>query len=304
MSRFSFVEGRSNVEGFKLFYRAKDRGCSRSAWVIDVIGGVSNWDDHVALQKAFEKTNDPWGLYFAGRYAPAFTEEQVALYLASCKGGCSWGQLEYALVFHFDEYGGERREDLLLEYLEKSGAQNNPEALDWLSRVYGWRGDQSNEFLYAKKASICGNVFSMTSLATFYCQGRVCPRDLRRALQWSARCHNPGGIAFWSLVASVRKKSDFQAGEFDQFAFGVGWGMYWICAGESPPQQWKGTVGSFAELCLDYYCSCIEMQQKSIFTFLFFWNRMVQVKDVGTMIAKMVWEEREESLVKSFVKYK
>jgi hypothetical protein len=57
---------------------------------------------------------------------------------------------------------------------------------------------------------------------------------------------------------------------------------------------------AFAERCLDYYCTCVELQRKSIFTFLLCWNQSVGVKDVGLMIAKRVWEEREDNMVKSF----
>jgi hypothetical protein len=43
------------------------------------------------------------------------------------------------------------------------------------------------------------------------------------------------------------------------------------------------------------------MQQNSIFTFLLFWNRSTgAVKGPGQIIGNMVWEQREENLVKSF----
>jgi hypothetical protein len=57
---------------------------------------------------------------------------------------------------------------------------------------------------------------------------------------------------------------------------------------------------AFAERCLDYYCSCVELQQKSIVTFLLFWNQTVGIKEVGAMIGTMVWEEREDNMVKLF----
>jgi hypothetical protein len=34
--------------------------------------------------------------------------------------------------------------------------------------------------------------------------------------------------------------------------------------------------------------------------FLWFWNRVVGVKDVGVMIGKMVWNGREACLIKQF----
>jgi hypothetical protein len=56
----------------------------------------------------------------------------------------------------------------------------------------------------------------------------------------------------------------------------------------------------FGNQCIDYYCSCVELQQKSIFTFLWFWNRTTGVKGPGQMIAQMVWQQREDNLVKMF----
>jgi hypothetical protein len=57
----------------------------------------------------------------------------------------------------------------------------------------------------------------------------------------------------------------------------------------------------FCNRCLDYYCSSVELQQKSIVTFLLFWNRATGgIKGPGQMIGKMVWEGREEILVESF----
>jgi hypothetical protein len=67
---------------------------------------------------------------------------------------------------------------------------------------------------------------------------------------------------------------------------------------------WKHQSGenkAFGNRCLDYYCSCVELQQKSIFTFLFGWNRATAgVKGPGQMIAQMVWEGREDNVVKMF----
>jgi hypothetical protein len=57
----------------------------------------------------------------------------------------------------------------------------------------------------------------------------------------------------------------------------------------------------FARQCLDYYCCCVELQQESIIMFLLFWNRTAEgVKVLGQMIGRMVWEAREENVVKSF----
>jgi hypothetical protein len=65
-------------------------------------------------------------------------------------------------------------------------------------------------------------------------------------------------------------------------------------------QSQSDEIQDFGDRCLDYYCSCVELQQKSIFTFLLCWNRATGVKGPGQMIAEMVWEGREDNFLKPF----
>jgi hypothetical protein len=89
----------------------------------------------------------------------------------------------------------------------------------------------------------------------------------------------------------------------NRLLYDLGWGLYWYEYGSEYCTIQNDTNKVFANRCIDYYCSCVELQQKSIFTFLWFWNQTLGgVKDVGVMMAKMVWEGREENLVKSAIK--
>jgi hypothetical protein len=88
--------------------------------------------------------------------------------------------------------------------------------------------------------------------------------------------------------------------DFDELCYTLGWGLYWYLYGSEMWAEQKGEVKVFSNRCLDYYCSCVELQQKSIFTFLLFWNRTTGVKGPGQMIAQMVWEERQNNLVTLF----
>jgi hypothetical protein len=80
----------------------------------------------------------------------------------------------------------------------------------------------------------------------------------------------------------------------------MGWGLYWHRYGTKSWHILSKEIKAFEEQCLDYYCSCVELQRKSIFTFLWCWNRTTGVKGPGQMIAQKVWEEREDNLVKLF----
>jgi hypothetical protein len=85
--------------------------------------------------------------------------------------------------------------------------------------------------------------------------------------------------------------------DFDQICYTLGWGLYWYMYGTD---DWDED-DAFSNRCLGYYCSCVELQQKSILIFLWFWNQATRrVKGPGQMIAQMVWEQREENFVKSF----
>jgi hypothetical protein len=127
--------------------------------------------------------------------------------------------------------------------------------------------------------------------------------DLRQAVIWGAKGDSS---TFWNLLADARRALENGMMEdldcdFDQLCYSLGWGMYWY---EYGSERWNKQIDedqAFGNRCLDCYCSCTEQQQKSIFMFLWCWNRMTaRVKGPGQMIGKMVWEEREDNMVKMF----
>jgi hypothetical protein len=138
--------------------------------------------------------------------------------------------------------------------------------------------------------------------------GEGCAKNLRQAVIWGAK----GGSSWiWKLLEYARRVLKGGTTEdldcnFDQFSYSLGWWLfwYWYGIGDWKGQEWKGQrdkIKALARRCLDYYCSCVELQQKSIFLFLLCWNRTTGgIKGPGQMIAQMVWEEREDNLVKTF----
>jgi hypothetical protein len=88
------------------------------------------------------------------------------------------------------------------------------------------------------------------------------------------------------------------AQQSDELCYALGWGLYWYMFDPDDPDF--DDDYAMADSYVDYYCSCIELQQKSIWTFLWCWNQTVGVKDIGCMIAKMVWDGRADNLVKKF----
>jgi hypothetical protein len=109
----------------------------------------------------------------------------------------------------------------------------------------------------------------------------------------------------WKRLGDAKKALESRAMEeldcdFNQLCYSLGWGMYWYYYGSEKWKEQNDKDRVFGNRCLDYYCYCVELQQKSIFTFLLCWNRTMGVKPPGQMIAQMVWEGREDNLLKLF----
>jgi hypothetical protein len=174
----------------------------------------------------------------------------------------------------------------------------------WLGRWFRYRGgDEGKAVSYYLAGAELGWKISMDSLAEMLGNGDGCAKDLRQSAFWSVK----GGCGvFWNLLERVRGALDDRTTEdldfdFNQLCYSLGWGLYWY---QYEMGRWKYRFDEqkvFANRCLDFYCSCVELQQKSIFTFLLCWNRTTGgVKGPGQMIAQMVWEAKEENLVKIF----
>jgi hypothetical protein len=145
---------------------------------------------------------------------------------------------------------------------------------------------------------------SMYSLAEMLRDGEGCAKDLRQAVIWGAKRNS---FVFWDLLGDAKRALESGATDkldydFNQFCYSIGWGLYWYIYSELRDGK-CGEGLAFRNYCLDYYCRCVELQQKSIFTFLLFWNRTTGgIKGPGQMIAQMVWDGRENALVKTFEK--
>jgi hypothetical protein len=208
--------------------------------------------------------------------------------------------LEYGWFFSFIGPYVEKSNKVFVEWLEKAANQNNPQAMDWLgnSGRYGDDDDKEKSVSLWRSAAELGWTIAMSSFARMLAKGNGCAKDWRQAAIWSAKGHN--WILFCDLVCKTFQRTEtFLDCEFNQLCYSLGWGVYWYVYGSEQWGAFTYVEDEFGRRCLDYYCSCVELQQKSIVTFLLFWNQTVGIKDVGVVIGKMVWEEREDNLVKS-----
>jgi hypothetical protein len=281
-------------ESFERFEGAAAKGHEESIWIMSVVKRVGV--ERGALKAAFARTEEPLGWYLAGQLNEEEAREQFELFKKSAEGGCSWGLVEYGSYF---EDGGNEFEDedekRYIELLEKAANLNNPEAMHWLGGVYRFKDDAKSFSFYAAAAKL-GWLASMDVLSSMYRfgEGHLLSADWSQAAIWAAR-----GLSgrFWNILRDATEELPF---DFDQLCYSLGWGLYWFMWGREDKFVDFDQMNDF----LDYYCSCADLQQESIFTFLLFWNRTVRVKDVGVLIGKKVWEERKENLVTSFQHWK
>jgi hypothetical protein len=197
----------------------------------------------------------------------------------------------------------EKDEKVYLEWLEKAANQNNPEAMNWLGDRFRNEGvDTKKAVSYYRAASELGWKGSMPALADMLRRGQGCEKDWRQAAIWGAKGKS---TRFWGVLEDAQRALDEGTTEqmtcdFDQLCYSLGWGLYWYQYDSDQWDRQNDQVKAFSNRCLDYYCSCVELQQKSIFTFLLCWNQTTGVKGPGLMIAQIVWDGRENNLTKAF----
>jgi hypothetical protein len=286
-------------ESFQRFERAAAKGHEDSIWVGSVVKDVENRRD--VLAEAFTKTEEPLGYYFAGRLSGG-RERFDFMKKSAAEAECSWGQVGYAWCFRYGDFV-EKDMTVYMEWLEKAANQNNPEAIYWLGNGFRYdANDMEKALLYFRAAAELGWKESMQKLVVMLRNGERCEKDLREAAIWGAK---GGRGVFWEQLEEAREAFESETTEdlgcdFNQLCYSFGWGLYWYQYGVDTWTYQFCQNKEFGNRCLDFYCSCVELQQKSIFTFLLCWNRTTGVKGPGQMIAQMVWEEREDNLVETF----
>lgn len=204
---------------------------------------------------------------------------------------------------YFEEGMGYVEPDMLTykKYLFQAAEQDNPLAFYELAVTMRFR-DETEAVALFEKAVAGGLVRVKGSLAEMRKRGTGCDKNLPEALRLSAHGYP---YLFWNIFTAVEEK--YKAGdrthedvELERYFYLLGQGLYWYAYQSNQFEERSKKDKVFALRCLDYYCACVELQQKSIFTFLWCWNQSVGVKDVGVMIGKMVWENREDNLVQAF----
>jgi hypothetical protein len=259
--------------------------------------------DKYGLRQALGKAEQPLGWYLAGLLADNFSRERFDFFKKSAEGGCSWGQVGYAWFFSSGMFV-EKDMKTYVEWLERAAKQENPSAMEYLGQWFQKEGnDKKKAVAYFRQAAELDWKSSMGCLAKMLRVGEGCERDLRQAAIWSAKGNDVW--VFWNVLDKARVDLKRAAPEkldrdFNQLCYSLGWGLNWQMYGnvywDGRSEEEKG----FGNSCLDYYCSCLEQRQGPILTFLLCWNRTTGVKDVGQMIARLMWEGMERKPLPKF----
>jgi hypothetical protein len=273
-----------------LFTEAAEKGHEECLWVLEVIKGArpGTW------KKAFCNTNVPLGWYIGGKMCAFCSPEQLNLMQKSAEAGCSWGQLEYAAYFKSGVIVKQDRA-AYLSWLEKAAEQDNPEALYRLGEWFAYQKDNKEATLQFEASAKLGWAAAMKKLAQRCSIGADCAVDRKQAVIWAAKGKSKM-LDAWLEDA----RRDFEWGRTDDFdynfnelCFALGWGLHVHPSKRKLPDL----VTEFGARCIRYYLACIEAQRIAVMTFMLCWTRTLGVKDVGQIIGRMVWEDREQCCV-------
>jgi TPR repeat protein len=296
-----FPAGTDLRESFEAFEKSAALGHADSIWLVSLLQEAPVLEQE-ALKALLGASDRPLGWHLAGRLSDFNSQEMFDLTYRSAQGGCGWGQVALAQYYQYGRGGFvPASEEHYLRWLQTAAAMGNPFALFWLGY---WHSTERvgqhlhRTWLYHQQAAALGFKSSMRCLAQMARLGEGCAEDPVQAVQWAARgLFDP---LFFSLLTQTRQELATGKSNMDRMCQALGWGLYWYLYKEYRWNNASAQEQEFGNQCLDYYCANAELQQESIWTFLLCWNRAMTVKEVGVMIAKLVWEGREENLVKSF----
>jgi len=304
-----FVEAMALIDkcqfekGFEIMRKSAEKEHKESQFIWNVVKNM-DWSLHNCdcLKNAFAKTECPVGWYFAALLCWN-DKEQFGYFKKSSDAGYSWGQADYAYYLKRGDYVQVDNE-AYIGLLEKSAIQNNPMAMHLLGDWYRNKLEGNcykKAISYYKSAAELWWEDSMIEASSLLYTGLVGEIDLIQSVRWSsitgcgfAETLSDAVISWWDKTILCPEC------DFALLAVELGKGLYWYQYETEEWSEYGDFEKDFADKCLEFYCSAIESQQRSIFLFLHFWNQTIGVKDVGQLIGKLVWNQRYEHLTIEF----
>jgi hypothetical protein len=270
------------------FEKAADKGHEAALWMRSILNGVEK--EQSVVKEAFAKSEEPLGWYFAGELCWGNElEEQVALFKKSAEGGCSWAIIALELQRKStDWHEGPSYQESVKEAIDL----RNPKAMRMRGsdQLYAKMYEEAHKD-YLASAKL-GWRAAMDGLMMVHRDGLLGDVDFAQALWWCGRAKKE--YNFNQLVERIRSaylKGQIDADKKNEVFCRLGEAMYWQF---ERPLAYKGRFleeNALMAKCLEFYLECVDLECRSIYTFLLCWNLLTRgVKGPGQIIAKMVYE--------------
>jgi len=273
----------------KFFKRPAEKGHQESQFIWSVYNSKAFAD--LGAQAAFQNTNCAIGYYWASEMSCNGVESMI-LMRKSSECGYSWGQIEYAIYMRTVL----KKEKEYVDIIERLATQNHPRAQYLLGMIYKANGQHEKAIFYLETSVNAGWNTGALYLSDIFYKNEY---GFRNLVKFAKFC----SANYLARILDSLKYEAYEESGCDPniLALEIGKKQYWWFYGHFPFREHVDKEAVTAKKYLKYYCYMMELQQQSIFQFLYYWNEMGGIKDIGKMIAKKVWESRYTNPIKSFV---
>jgi hypothetical protein len=277
---------------------ARSTGHRDSAWMLQILQQMKDIDDEEGVTAAFANTNDPRGLLIAA--LRNFDFQHPTRYRKIQKAAAAEYAWAYQVLgsYYRDGVFVAQNVGTYVSYLEKGALVNNPSCLHWLGEYYYNLNDLPKARKCFLEGAKLGWVDSMNRMAEFCYYGLGGERDLKAVIYYGGKVYLSDSFHFDRIFGNILTWKKAGAPEYDVYlAYELGRALYFDVYHESLFKYNQKYSGGFAEKCLDFYCDNIDLTQSAIVTFLAFWKQRGMNRDVGILIGKMVWSQRDVLLI-------
>jgi len=286
----------NETHAYPQFERAAKRGHQESGWINQILK-KSNLDNNQNVAENFVKTETAIGYFIAAELFFDINNQKSVEYLQKSRElGCVWAIVKYSGDMCNKQHQFPDIVNHHMNVIKNAAEENNPEACLVYAHYLGYKRSKG-ALEYAIKSYDLGNKYSTRLITTMLA---VKENDyLSKAIFYTSKYEN---TVFPTMLRHIFNKKIYIVSNCTSLPLQVGRTMYWQFY-QSKQIHYSATkeIIEFAEKCMDYYCEMMDLQQQSIFSFLLSWNCVTGgMKDVGKLIAKMVWDFRYENAIKKF----